>query len=61
MQEEFGYPQLTAADKERILSTNAQELYRVSGDVLDAADRERDRRWVANSSAVLTAAIASAR
>jgi predicted TIM-barrel fold metal-dependent hydrolase len=61
MQEEFGYPELAAADKERILSTNAQELYGVSGDALHAADRERDRTWVANASAVLTAAIASAR
>jgi predicted TIM-barrel fold metal-dependent hydrolase len=61
MQEQFGYPALTISDKERILSTNAQELYGVSGDALHAADRERDRAWVANASAVLTAAIASAR
>ena len=40
MQEQFGYPALTAADKERILSTNAQELYGVSDDALHAADRE---------------------
>ena len=61
MQEKFGYPDLTAADKDRILSTNAQELYDVSDDVLRVADRERDRSWVTNNSAALTAAIASAR
>ena len=43
---EFGYPALTAADKERILSPNAQELYGVPEATLHAADRERDRSWV---------------
>jgi uncharacterized protein len=61
MQEQFGYPALTTADKERILSTNAQELYGVSDHALAAADRERDRAWVSNASTALTAAIASAR
>jgi predicted TIM-barrel fold metal-dependent hydrolase len=53
MQEQFGYPALTAADKERILSTNAQAIYRVSDESLYAADRERDRSWVTNASAAL--------
>ena len=61
MQEEFGYPELTAHDKERILGTNAQRIYDVSDDTLRAADRTRERAWVANASAALTAAIASAR
>jgi predicted TIM-barrel fold metal-dependent hydrolase len=61
MQEQFGYPELTAADKERILSRNAKELYGVSDDVVHAADGERDRSWVTNASTVLTAALASAR
>jgi hypothetical protein len=61
MQEQFGYPELTAADKERILSRNAQELYGVSDDVLHAVDGERDRSWVTNASTALTAALASPR
>ena len=32
MQAEYGYPALTADVKERILSTNAQELYDISDD-----------------------------
>ena len=61
MQEEFGYPELTAADTERILSTNAQQIYGVSDDALRAADRERDREWVANAATVLAAALATPR
>jgi predicted TIM-barrel fold metal-dependent hydrolase len=61
MQEEFGYPALTTADKDRILSANAQELYGVSDDALRVADRERDRSWVTNASSALSAAIESAR
>ena len=59
-QEEYGYPALTAADKDRILSSNAQALYGVSNDRLQAADRERDRSWVANASTELTRAIETA-
>ena len=61
MQEQFGYPELTAADKERILSANAQALYAVPDATLHGADHERDRSWVSNASAALTAAIAFAR
>jgi hypothetical protein len=61
MQEQFGYPALTIADKDRILSTNAQEIYDVTDDALRTADRERDRAWVTNASSALTAAVASAR
>jgi hypothetical protein len=60
MQEQFGYPPLSAATKTRILSTNAQTLYGISDTALDAADRARDRDWVANTSAVLTRAVATA-
>ena len=59
-QEQYGYPELTAADKERILSSNAQALYGVSSDALQAADRDRDRSWVTNASTELTRAIESA-
>ena len=55
MQEEFGYPPLTPSVAERILSKNAQALYGVSDDALDAADRERDRQWVSNASTELDA------
>ena len=61
MQEQFGYSELTTADKERILSANAQALYAVPDAALHAADGERDRSWVTNASAALSAAIASAR
>ena len=60
MQAEYGYPTLTAEASERILSTNAQDLYGVAGDALGTADRERDRSWVANASTELTHAIETA-
>jgi predicted TIM-barrel fold metal-dependent hydrolase len=60
MQETFGYPALTAADKERILSSNAQTLYGVPDSVLRAVDHARDRSWVSNASGVLTGAISAA-
>ena len=60
MHEEFGYPAITAADKDRMLSANAQALYGVSDTSLRTADRERDRSWVANASAELTLAIGRA-
>jgi predicted TIM-barrel fold metal-dependent hydrolase len=61
MQEQFGYPPLTASDNERILSANAQTIYNVSDESLHAADRERDRSWVTTASAALTQALASFR
>jgi predicted TIM-barrel fold metal-dependent hydrolase len=54
MQEEFGYPPLTSAVKERILSANAQELYGFT-----AAPRA-DRGWAANAAVELRRAIAAA-
>ena len=59
-QEQYGYPDLTPADKERILSSNAQAVYGVPSDALQAADRDRDRSWVTNASTELTRAIESA-
>ena len=53
MQEQFGYPPLTRAAKERVLSTNAQELYRFT-----AAPRA-DGAWAANAAAELRRAIAA--
>jgi len=60
MQAEHGYPPLSRDAKERILGTNARELYGVSDDDVRRADRERDRTWVANASTRLMAAIAAA-
>jgi predicted TIM-barrel fold metal-dependent hydrolase len=54
MQEAFGYPPLTRAAKERILSTNAQELYGFT-----AAPRA-DATWAVNAGAELQRRIASA-
>lgn len=60
LQAEHGYPPFTADAKERILSANAQRLYNVSDDTLNAADGARDRSWVANASTELRRAIATA-
>ena len=54
MQAEFGYPPLTAAAKERILSTNAQEVYGCT-----AAPRA-DGDWAANAGAELRRVISTA-
>jgi uncharacterized protein len=54
MQEQFGYPALTAAVKERILGTNAQALYGV------AAAPRTDGDWAANAGVELQRAIAAA-
>jgi hypothetical protein len=61
MQEQFGYPELSTADKERILSANAQAVYALPDAALHTADGERDRSWVTNATVALSAAIASAR
>lgn len=60
MQAAHGYPALTADVKERILSTNAQGLYDIGDTALGAADRERDRAWVANASTALTREVEAA-
>ena len=54
MQARFGYPALTAAVKERILSTNAQALYGFT------APTRADGDWAANAAVELQRAIAAA-
>jgi uncharacterized protein len=54
LQERYGYPPLTRATKERILSVNAQTLYDV------AAPAPANRAWVANGSVELARMIARA-
>jgi predicted TIM-barrel fold metal-dependent hydrolase len=54
MQAQFGYPPLTRATKERILSTNAQELYGF------AAVPRADAAWAANAGVELKRTIAAA-
>jgi hypothetical protein len=53
MQHEFGYPALTHATKERILSHNAQQLYGVTATAME------NRAWTANAAETLRASIAS--
>jgi len=60
MQAEYGYPPLTSAAKEQMLSSNAQTLYGISDASLNVADGTRDRAWVANASVELTGAIQTA-
>jgi predicted TIM-barrel fold metal-dependent hydrolase len=54
MQEQFGYPPLTAAAKEQILGANAQTLYGVT------ATPRVDGEWAANAAVELQRAIATA-
>jgi uncharacterized protein len=54
MQTQFGYPALTAAVKERILSTNAQALYGFT------APARADGDWAANAGVELQRAIGAA-
>ena len=54
MQAQFGYPALTPAIKERILSTNAQALYGFT------AEKRLDGDWAANAAVELQRAIAAA-
>jgi predicted TIM-barrel fold metal-dependent hydrolase len=54
MQERYGYPALTAATKERILSTNAQALYGVT------AGARVDGAWAANAGVELQRAVTAA-
>lgn len=54
MQTQFGYPALTAAMKERILSANAQELYGFHAEV------RADGDWAANAAVELRRAVTAA-
>ena len=60
VREAYGYPELTAGVKDRILSSNAQALYDVTDDSLHAADAQRERAWVANASVELVGAVEAA-
>jgi hypothetical protein len=60
MQDEFGYPALDAATKERILSHNARRVYGIEEPVLARIDEERDAGWVANALPALRNALANA-
>jgi hypothetical protein len=46
MQDEFGYPPLTAEVKDRILSTNAAEPYGIDLDQARRAVQQDSRAWV---------------
>jgi predicted TIM-barrel fold metal-dependent hydrolase len=55
MQAEFGYPPLTAEDKDQILAHNAAALYGIEVDTL--AGGEESRRWATDAAPALRAAI----
>jgi predicted TIM-barrel fold metal-dependent hydrolase len=57
LQEEYGYPPLDAAAKERILSFNARDVYDIADATLDAVAGERDSSWVANAAPALQRAL----
>jgi uncharacterized protein len=48
MQEEFGYPALTAEIKTKILGQNAIEVYGIPQSDIDAAVADADRGWVSD-------------
>jgi uncharacterized protein len=60
MQEEFGYPALTAEVKRQILGGNAQALYGITGEHLERATHDRDRSWPADAADDLRRAVAAA-
>lgn len=57
LQEQYGYPPLDAATKERILSTNARRVYGIPDDVVDRVAESRDASWVANAAPALRRAL----
>ncbi len=61
MQEEFGYPAISAAMKEQMLSANAQRVYSIDDATMRAAGRDRDRTWIPEASRALLAAVDQAR
>jgi predicted TIM-barrel fold metal-dependent hydrolase len=52
MQQQFGYPALSADIKAKILGTNAASVYGVDLDAARAAARD-DRAWVADAASAL--------
>ena len=59
MQEQYGYPPLDTATKERILSVNARRVYGIADATLERVAAERDTSWVANAAPALQRALAS--
>lgn len=57
MQDEFGYPALTPAVKEQVLSANAISAYEIAPEVLDGAVADRDRTWVPDAARELLAVV----
>jgi predicted TIM-barrel fold metal-dependent hydrolase len=60
MQEEFGYPALTAETKAKILGANALDVYGVGDDDLARATADRTRDWVSELQPTIAAAITRA-
>jgi uncharacterized protein len=60
MQEEFGYPPLTAETKAKILGVNARAVYGITDDDVARATADRDRTWVDALRPGIAAAVAAA-
>jgi uncharacterized protein len=59
VRDEYGYPPLDAATKERILSLNARRVYGIADATVDGVASEREPSWVANAAPALRRALAS--
>jgi predicted TIM-barrel fold metal-dependent hydrolase len=60
MQEEFGYPPLTAETKARILGVNARAVYGITDDDVARARADHDRNWVESLRPGIAAAVTAA-
>jgi predicted TIM-barrel fold metal-dependent hydrolase len=60
MQEEFGYPPLTAETKAKILGMNARAVYGITDDDVERAVADRTRDWVTELQPTIAAAITRA-
>jgi hypothetical protein len=60
MQEEFGYPPLTAEIKAKILGVNARAVYGITDADVARARADRDRNWVESLRPGIAAAVAAA-
>jgi hypothetical protein len=60
MQEQFGYPALTAETKAKILGVNARPVYGITDDDVARASADRTRDWVSELQPTIAAAITRA-
>jgi predicted TIM-barrel fold metal-dependent hydrolase len=60
MQEEFGYPALTADTKAKILGVNARAVYGITDEEVASAVEDRARDWVEELQPTIAAAVTRA-